>query len=212
MLTLYRSLIRSTTDCGMEIYFNSSNENRYEIEKIQNEALRLCSGALKSTPVCSLQHACIEMPPNIRYLQLCLFYRAYLLTFSEHPTLSVIQDSWFDWFPDCQNYCSFNLLTNNFFAGDLHVHKLYEPCNPLWSMPSCQIDLSLCDLANENPETAKQIFLPHVYTNYKDYLFFYTDGLKTGLGTSSSFYIHRFEVRRVVKLNTNASIFTAEFS
>ena len=60
-------------------------------------------------------------------------------------------------------------------------------------MPLCQIDLSLCDLANENPETAK-----------------HTDGLKTDFGTSSSFYIHRFEVRRVVKLNTNASIFTAE--
>ena len=159
MLTLYRSLIRSITDYGMEIYFNSSNKNRYEIEKIQNEALRLCTGALNSTPVCSLQHACNEMPPNIRFLQLCLFYRAHLLTFSEHPTLSVIQDSWFDWFPDSQNYCSFNLLTNNFFAGNLNVHKLYEPCNPLWSMPSCQIDLSLCDLANKNPETAKQIFL-----------------------------------------------------
>ena len=96
MLTLHRSLIRSITDHGMEIYFNSSNENRYEIEKIQNEALRLCTGALKSTPVYSLLHACNEMPPNIRYLQLCLFYRTHLLTFSEHPTLSVIQDCWFD--------------------------------------------------------------------------------------------------------------------
>ena len=93
------------------------------------EALRLCTRALKSTPVCSLQHACNEMPPNVRYLQLCLFYGAHLLTFSEHPTLSVIQDSWFDRFPDSQNYCFFNLLTNNFFAGDLNVHKLYKPCN-----------------------------------------------------------------------------------
>ena len=77
-------------------------------------------------------------------------------------------------------------------------------------MPSCQIDFSLCDLANENPETAKQNFLQHVYTNYNDYLLFYADGSKTDFGTSSSFYIHRFEVRRVVKLYSNASIFTAE--
>ena len=79
-------------------------------------------------------------------------------------------------------------------------------------MFSCQIDLSLCDPANENPETAKQNFSQHVYTSYNDYLFFYTDGSKTDFGTSSSFYIHRFEVRHVVKLNrpTNASVFTAD--
>ena len=186
----------------MHIYSNSSNENKYKIEKIQNEALRLCTDALKSTPVCSLQHACNKMPPNVRYLQLCLFYRAHLLPISKHPALSVIQDSWFDWFPGW-------LLTNHFFSGNLNVHKLYEPYNPLWSMPSCQIDLSLCDLANENPEVAKQNFL-HVDTNNNDYLLFYTDGSKTDFGTSSSFYIHWFDVRRVIKLNANASIFTAE--
>ena len=58
--------------------------------------------------------------------------------------------------------------------------------------------------------TAKQNFLQHVYTHYNDYLFFYTDSSKTDFGTSSSFYIHWFEVRRVIKLNSNASIFTTE--
>ena len=58
--------------------------------------------------------------------------------------------------------------------------------------------------------TAKQNFLQHVYTHYNDYLFFYTDSLKTDFGTSSSFYIHWFEVRRVIKLNSNTSIFTTE--
>ena len=47
MLTLYRSLIRSVTDYGMEIYFNSNTKNNYETEKIQNETLRVCTGAFK---------------------------------------------------------------------------------------------------------------------------------------------------------------------
>ena len=119
MLTLYRSLFRSVTDYGMEIYLNSNTKNNYEIEKIQNEALRLCTGALKSTPVCTLQHACNELPPRVRHLQFCLFYWAYLLPFNDHPTLSVIEDSWFDWFPDFPNYCSFNLVTKDFFQKAL---------------------------------------------------------------------------------------------
>ena len=65
MLSLYWALIRSITDYDMEVYFTSTNVNKLEIEKIQNEALRLCTGALRSTPVCTLQHACNEMPPHL---------------------------------------------------------------------------------------------------------------------------------------------------
>ena len=99
----------------MQVYFSLNNKNNYEIEKIQNEALRLCTGALKSTPICTLQHACNELPLRLRYLQLSLCYRAHLQSFNDHPTLSLIQDSWFDWFPDFPNYCSFNLVTKDFF-------------------------------------------------------------------------------------------------
>ena len=58
-------------------------------------------------------------------------------------------------------------------------------------------------------------FFYNMFTNYNTMItnyivFLYTDGSKTDFGTSSSFYIHRFEVRRVIKLNSNASIFTAE--
>ena len=89
MLTLYWSLIRSATDYGMQIFYNLNNKNNHEIEKIQNEALRLCTGALKSNPICSLQHAWNELPPRLRYLQLSLIHRAHLQSFHEHPTLSV---------------------------------------------------------------------------------------------------------------------------
>ena len=210
MLTLYRSLIRSVTDYGMQIFYNSNNKNNHKIEKIQNEAFRLCTGALKSTPICSLQHACNELPPRVRYLQLSLLYRAHLQSFYAHPTLSVIQDSWFDWFPDFPNYCSFNLLTKDFFADNFAIHKLSPPCNPLWSVAPCNMDLSLCGENKFNEEAVRQNFLKLIYTNYNDYLHLYTDGSKSEFGTSSALYVHRFQVKRVIKTNDNASVFTAE--
>ena len=170
MLTLYRSLIRSVTDYGMQIFYNSNNENNHKIEKIQNEALRLCIGTLKSTPICSLQHACNELPPRVRYLQLSLLYKAHLQSFYAHPTLSVIQDSWFDWFPDFPNYCSFNLLTKDFFADNFAIHKFSPPCNPLWSVAPCNMNLSLCGENKCNEEAVRQNFLELIYTNYNDYL------------------------------------------
>ena len=211
MLSLYRALVRSITDYGMEVYFTPTNVNKLEIEKIQNEALRLCTGALRSTPVCTLQHVCNEMPPHLRHVKLCLSYKAHLLTFAHHPAHSVITDSWYDCFPDSPNYRSFNLLTSNFFSGSFKIRKLYAPCNPLWRLPPCQIDLSLRNIVSStNPQAANQLFLEHTSNNYNNYLLLYTDGSKTDLGTSSALFVHRHDVKRVTKINNNATVYTAE--
>ena len=47
MLALYRALIRSVVEYGTGAYFNPSIA--YDIQKILNEVLRLCTGALQST-------------------------------------------------------------------------------------------------------------------------------------------------------------------
>jgi len=46
MLSLYRTLIRSITDYGVEVYFSSSKADRTTIKRIQNQALRLCTGTV----------------------------------------------------------------------------------------------------------------------------------------------------------------------
>jgi len=100
LLTIYRSLVRSVIECGMEAYFLSSSNMLKPLVKIQNDALRLCIGAMPSTPVACLQYACKEMPLFIRHKLLCLKYKAHLLTFSDHPCRSLIEDCWQKRFPD----------------------------------------------------------------------------------------------------------------
>jgi len=90
LLNVYRSIIRPVIEYGMEAYFFSSVTSLDPLFKVQYEALRLCTGAMRSTPTICLQHTCGEMPLEIRHELLWLKYKAHLLTFLEHPTKTLI--------------------------------------------------------------------------------------------------------------------------
>ena len=61
-----------------------------------------------------------------------------------------------------------------------------------------------------NTAANKQIFLEYVVNNYKNYLHIYTGNSKTQHGTSAAFYVDRFDVKYVIKINNQCSIFSAE--
>ena len=117
MLSLYGAIIRSVVEYGMEAYFNPSIA--HDIKKIDNEVLRLCTSALQCTPISAFQHNGSKMHVVIRHKQLCLKYRTHLLKFKNHPTNTVIQDSWYDKYSNYNNYRSFHLLTKGFFADKI---------------------------------------------------------------------------------------------
>ena len=97
LLCIYKTLIRPIIfSYEMEIYLNSSNSTLKQIEKIQTERLRICAGATHSTPINCLQVHCNEMQLKLKFEQLCLNFRAYLETFENHPSLSVVRDGWQD--------------------------------------------------------------------------------------------------------------------
>ena len=147
----------------------------------------MCTGALKSTPVCISQHACNELPPRLRHWQLLLFYRAHLLTFNDHPTLSVIEDSSFDWFPDFPNYCSFNLLTKDFFQKALvltnsthHAILFGEPHHATSILRYVRHALKTLQ------QLCKVFCRLFVLIIMIIYIYIYTDGSKSECGTRSS--------------------------
>jgi len=100
LLHIYRALIRSVLEYGMEAYFFSSASSLEKLNKIQYAALRLCTRAMKSTPSICLLHSCDELPLHLKHRLLCLKYKAHLLTFSHHTTLLLISDSWHKVHPD----------------------------------------------------------------------------------------------------------------
>jgi len=78
LLTVYRSLVSCIIEYGMEAYFFTSTSLLIPLHKVQNDALRLCTCAMGSTPLIYLHNACDEMPSLIRLKFLCLKFKAHL--------------------------------------------------------------------------------------------------------------------------------------
>ncbi len=65
MKSIYIALIRSVLDYGSIVY-DSAAKTLLKLDVIQAQALRLCCGAFKTTPVSALQVEVGEMPLQIR--------------------------------------------------------------------------------------------------------------------------------------------------
>ena len=138
----------------MEIYFNSSDSTLKQIEKIQTACLRICAGAMRSTHINCLQVHCNEMPLKLKFEQLCLNFRTYLGTFANHPSSSVIQDSWQERFPDNFGFCSFNMRTKGFFhKPNMNLNTIVLPDIPIWLIDKPVIDLNIVFLCRKNDNT-----------------------------------------------------------
>ena len=193
LLSLYRALIRPIIEYGMEIYFNCSDSILKQIETIQHECLRICAGALRSTPIDCLQHYCNEMPLKIRFYQLCLYYRAHLSTFTDHPTSPVILHSWQERWPENRsNFNSFNMQTKNFFkSSEIITDKHFVPDTPPWliNKPIVNYDILFNYRKNDISSLINAVFLEIVNTDYYHFTLLCTDGSKSHLGTSSALFV-----------------------
>ena len=127
----------------MEAYFFASPSPLKPLQKLQKDALCLCTGALVSTPAICLHHACNEIPLNITHKFLYLKFEAHLLSFSDHPALSLTEDCRQERFPDSPGFCSFNMFTKTevdpsvFAAAPVRIPNI-----PPWSIRKPLIDLT----------------------------------------------------------------------
>jgi len=81
-IMIYRSLIRSKIDYGCQVYGSAAPTTLNSLSSIATEAIRIATGAFKSTPTESLFILANEMPLDLRreYLSLKYYYkmRSYL--------------------------------------------------------------------------------------------------------------------------------------
>ncbi len=96
MKSIYIALIRSVLDYGSIVYDSAAKTLLMKLDVILAQALRLCCGAFKTTPVSALQVEVGEMPLQIRRKQLKMNYWVNLHGHSEdrHPTVKVLLPCW----------------------------------------------------------------------------------------------------------------------
>jgi len=212
LLHIYRALIRSVLECGMEAYFFSSASSLEKLNKIQYAALRLCTRAMKSTPSICLLHSCDELQLHLKHQLLCLTYKAHLLTFPHHPTLPLISDSLQEVHPDSPTFQSFNLFTKHAVPLDLlSVHVLDAPHIPPWLFHKAHFDLSMTRPPYlQNPHVAVPTVLSHLQDHYSDLLHIYTHGSKTTHRTGSGIYIPECNIKKTVEINRHSSVLTSK--
>lgn len=86
MLTIYKMIIRSKIDFGSIAYQTAAPRHLKKLDVIQNSALRLATGAFRTSPIKSLLNLTTEKPLSIRRSELTLKYVIKIASNHQHPT------------------------------------------------------------------------------------------------------------------------------
>ncbi|CAH0407707.1 unnamed protein product [Chilo suppressalis] len=214
---VYNALIRSVLDYGSFLLEPAISTALIKLDNIQSKALRIITGAMRSSPINALQIETCEPPLNIRRQLLANRYLFRLLQFSKHPLLNL--------------FCSLNeeITSASYWAHKSHpclivsyrkyisiqsrIHRTNHlpiftiDYDALEIAPTIQYDL--IDKNNAHPTiTSKSI----IDTEYGDFHHIFTDASKsspsecTGVGVFHS----QFSIVQKTKLPPETSVFTGE--
>ncbi len=93
--SIYVAVIRSVLDYGSIVVGSAAKSLLMRLEVIQNQALRICCGAFKTSSVPAIQLEMGELPLELRRIQLMANCLAGLQGHNDsHPTKAVLQDCW----------------------------------------------------------------------------------------------------------------------
>jgi len=215
LLRLYTALIRSKLDYGSEVYSSACNSLLDSLEPIQNAAIRLATGAFRSSPVASLQaESGINPLGNRRQIQTL---NTYIRTLSNprHPMFeNFTTDEPEDIFLMRRSPKSFisrarqlvddyGIDTSNMLIEDGHA-------SPPWTLfPNLKTctDLFHVKKNSRSPVELRGIFSDH-YRSHNIGTSIFTDGSKDNIGVGyACVAADRIIYKSVLSI---ASVFTAE--
>lgn len=215
LIDIYRACMRSSIDYGCVVYGAAAKTILEKINRLQYRALRVCIGAIKSTPINAILIEAGQTPLELRREKLALAYWIRLKgSGKENPTKESIQECW--------EYSKFQGLgfgwTREERVREYGMEALdFTMTNPVsnippWLFPDVKTDINILEKKREwrmeEVGVKTSIYLRHSYYNY---LKIYTDGSKNkqecvGIGI----YIPEFKVNLSKRLSDQLSVYTAE--
>jgi hypothetical protein len=215
LLRVYRSHIRSKLDYGSVIYGSARVSYISKLDPIQNQALRLCTGAFRTSPIDSLQVEAGEPPLYARRRKLSLFYVCKLKASPGNPAYTCVLDpsckTLFDNKPKAIAPLGIRILP---YLEELPV-KLdiigvtQYPKTPPWVLETPKVIFELTKY--KKAETSSLLYkskLKEILHGYPQHKQIFTDGSKEEHRTAMAFVSHNDEFS--CRITDHASISTAE--
>ncbi|VDI25062.1 Hypothetical predicted protein [Mytilus galloprovincialis] len=219
---IYIALIRSKIDYGCEVYNSASHSVKKILDRVQSQALRICTGAYKNVATSGLQ---VEMgdPPYEERRQ-CLITKSFLNISSHednHPTKeSLAKKATFLCYSReiKQNKKPYFIVSKDMInQHDVDINQIYKykqfPTPP-WHLTKPRVCTQLSNLISkkDNPHLIRSESNFMIDTQYRQFLKIYTDGSKdpNSNKTSCAFAIPEMGIKKGFKLPKNMSIFTCE--
>lgn len=216
LLMLYKSLVRSHFEYGFLCYGSDCKLNE-KLDKIQNKNLRLITGAMRTTPINSLQVECNVPPIHLRFKYLKHKFLLKLFSIHNHPLVkkisSIISMHPYSAVTSCR-CCSpsipFLLHDFAFMEKFDKEHKMFKSIN--WPCYSGNYKSKFIDLKIDidSQLKCKEDVHRKIAEDYTNHFNIYTDGSKNTAAVSMAFYVESTKTGYGMKLPETMSIFTAE--
>ncbi|GBM16438.1 putative RNA-directed DNA polymerase from transposon X-element [Araneus ventricosus] len=217
MIKIYKATVLSKIDYGCEIYGSARKSVLQKLDPVHHTALRLCSGAFRTSPVQSLYVDCSEPSLTFRRNILSLKYYFRIKSNTCHPFhnfklrlfLVRLQEARKSFIPVFFTRVYDILLDLNL----LYLQVTPHPKNnfPPWRIPVVQ---SLNPFQSFTKSDTADIIYHRIFNEhrqkYNDFIPIYTDGSKSA--DHVSFAVIFPEATFSFKLHTICSVFTAEIT
>ena len=213
LLNLYRSLIRSKIDYGSQIYATASDHILARLNSVHNQAIRLCTGAFRSSPVVSLNAESGEPPLEYRRLQLGLQHYIRIQRIINSPCYISVMNSEFEHQYTTQHeapLCYRMRAILEDFNININVLPYQPPFEAPWKLPE-EIVCEGIDIRNKrdfNPHYLQLLYIEHINLYHSDSIKIFTDGSKSNEGTGCAYFT--LSSREIFKLDKYSSVFSAE--
>ncbi|GBN76892.1 hypothetical protein AVEN_11232-1 [Araneus ventricosus] len=183
LLRIYQAMILSRINYGCAVYGSACNSVLRKLDPVHHSALRICSGAFRTSPIESLYAECHQMSLSLRRQKLSLKYYFKLKSISNHPLRGQHMSNFFGRFYDARPsrirpfHSRIKRLLYDMQLGDFQVQTAGVFHYPPWSVHSVKL-IGLFDEFRKNDTSSLillQIFFSHRF-EYVDYTAVYTDG------------------------------------
>ncbi|GBN64791.1 putative RNA-directed DNA polymerase from transposon X-element, partial [Araneus ventricosus] len=217
MLKIYRATVLSKLEYGCTIYGSARKSVLQKLDPIHHTALRLCSGAFRTSPVKSLYVECYEPALELKRQMLSLHYYFKIQSNANHPFhdfklrpfLLRLQDARKSFIPVF--FTRVHVFLSDLNLLYLHVTPQPKTNFPPWGIPVVQfLNPFQTFIKSDTADIIyQQIFIEH-RQEYNDFIAIYTDGSKSA--DHVSFAVVFPNTTLSFKLHSSCSVFTAEIA